>query len=103
MKHVYDFSFTEQAKPFLLEENENGATVKLADLVIADIIGVTDPSDPSYGPVSSTVYFEYKPQPTPFGEVLLNSQTLESIKDGTATFILYDTGWRLKPPLNWNN
>ncbi|MCI0556885.1 MAG: hypothetical protein MN733_00180 [Nitrososphaera sp.] len=69
--------------------------VKLADRHLIEVTGVTKPSD-MLGQIVSNVQFTYKLVTTPFGKIYLAATGNDKTLTGSATFALYDDGWRLE-------
>ncbi len=85
----YDVQFTDKLKPFIINESQQGATVKVADIVIDEVTGITKMSD-------TERFAEYTTKVIPNAlskDLPLSEEENKSYKRG-AHFKLYDDGWR---------
>lgn len=96
----FELNLTQKAKEYVLNEKvESGwgnkqkiAIVKLANLDEVEVTGLTAPSD-AFGQKMCQANFTATYKLTPFGEVFKDN--VKTVQQGSATFILYDDGWRL--------
>lgn len=93
----YEVSITDKGNEFLAKPVAAGAKaayVRTSEATLMSITGVT-PSSTGSGPAASIATFDWQEVRTAFGEALkvpLDSKT----KKGSATFVLFDDGWRLE-------
>jgi len=90
------FSFTDKAKPFLIEVSDKERAlgiqvVKLADEILIDVTGISTDANST---TATVLYATRLENITPF--VVLLDYKLETDKSRKAFFKRYDDGWRLE-------
>jgi len=100
----YTISLTEKGRTFVVQminSDSNAVYVRTAEPILLKITGVT-PATQGAGAPTSTVTFDWQYKLTPFGEAqvwvipIRDPGAGSKARKGTATFILFDDGWRIK-------
>lgn len=88
--------FTEKAKPFLIEKTSDAPNtdiqkVKLADMDLGEITGISISNENKTAMVNYTVQYL---NVTPFSKLV--KRELAQPEPQQASFVLYDTGWKIE-------
>ena len=97
----YKLTVTDKAKDFVTVQRIGSKTliwgpVKLADITVIDISSLSEPQKVN-GRKICTAEFTYKYKPTPFGELYLSQEELDTTYKKSSVFVLEKGGWRISP------
>jgi hypothetical protein len=100
-RSFYKIKPTDKGKSFIrFDFLYNGlscwGTIKLADIISIEVTSVSEPTKVMKQKRRS-VEFTYKYKPTPFGEIYLSSEQLQSVHKKTAIFTLSKGMWKISP------
>ena len=91
-----DFSLNDKAMVYTIPNKFRSNFIEIVTKTVnhVEVTGISKPSD-MFGQKICTATYIVHYQITPFGEILVSKDEINLSKQGNATFVLYDDGWRI--------